>query len=405
MLWELGGALGDLGTLLPLSVALISLNHMDPTGVFLVVGLTYVLAGIVYRLPVPVQPLKAVAAIAIATGLPAGVVSASGLLMAAFLLLVAVTGIVRPMARLFPKAIVRGIQLGLAMLLIKAGLSLVAKRPVIAGGDDALVSIANVSVPVGWLMAIAASVVFFLFLRRRWVPASLVLLGMGAIAGLFWGSVPGLTTLRMGLSFPAFSVPGIPDLSAAMVLLVIPQIPLTLGNAVFASADAARTYYGPKARGVTHRNLLTTMGIGNALAGILGGAPVCHGSGGFTAHHRLGARTGAAPLMIGGMLIALAIFVDGNVLPILAMIPYAVLGVLVVFVGVQHGLLVRDLSSRPEIAVAVLVAVVALATANMAVGFGSGMVLFGGFRLLWKTRGRSPAPPTSGLGHNSVRQV
>ncbi len=91
-LFELGGALGDLGTLLPLIVALIALNHMNATSVFFVVGLAYIAAGLFYRLPMPVQPLKAVAAIAIAGGLSASVISASGLVMAAFLLLLAGTG-------------------------------------------------------------------------------------------------------------------------------------------------------------------------------------------------------------------------------------------------------------------------------------------------------------------------
>ena len=92
-LHELGGAVGDLGVLLPLTIALITLNHMNATSVFLVVGLAYIASGLFYRLPVPVQPLKAVAAIAIAGGLSASVISASGLLMAVFLLLMAGTGI------------------------------------------------------------------------------------------------------------------------------------------------------------------------------------------------------------------------------------------------------------------------------------------------------------------------
>src|SRR3972149_2888680 len=86
-LFELGGALGDLGTLLPLTVALITFNQMSATSVFLMVGLAYILSGLFYRLPMPVQPLKAVAAIAIANGLSASVISASGVIMAALLLL------------------------------------------------------------------------------------------------------------------------------------------------------------------------------------------------------------------------------------------------------------------------------------------------------------------------------
>ncbi len=380
--FELGGAVGDLGTLLPLSIALISLNRMDPTSVFLVVGLTYILVGLFYQLPVPVQPLKAVSAIAIAMGLSASVVSASGLLMAVILLGLAVAGIMGPMARLFPKAIVRGIQLGLALILLKAGISLISRQQIVAGGGNVVINLAGVSLSMGWFLAVFMAVVFVLLLRNGRFPASLAVLGAGAVIGLFWGSLPGLRDVKMGLSFPTLAVPSFSDLSTAFILLVIPQIPLTLGNAVFAAADTAKTYYGANAQRVSHRNLLTTMGIGNALAGFLGGVPVCHGSGGFTAHFRLGARTGAAPLAIGGMLLVLAIFVDGNVLPILALIPYSTLGVLVAFVGIQHGLFIRDLKNIPEIVVALCVAVIAFVTTNLAIGFGTGMLIYGLIRLL-----------------------
>ncbi|MDP6494117.1 MAG: putative sulfate/molybdate transporter [Dehalococcoidia bacterium] len=375
-LFELGGALGDLGVLLPLTVALITLNHMNATSVFLVVGLAYIAAGAFYRLPMPVQPLKAVAAIAIASGLSAGVISASGLIMAAFLLILAITGLVGPMSKLFPKAIVRGIQLGVGLFLVKAGLSLVSRQEIIIGGRDAYVALADLSIPVGWILAVALAVVFLLFLRSKRIPASLALLGLGVLAGVFWGSIPGLKSLSLGLSLPALSVPTMADLSIALVLLVIPQIPLTLGNAVFATNDTAKAYFGPKADRVTPKRLLTTMGIANLGAGFLGGMPICHGSGGLTAHYRLGARTGAAGLIIGGLFVALAIFVDGNVVPILSLIPYPVLGVLVMFVGVQHGMLAKDLRSARDIPVAVLVAVVALVTTNLAIGFASGICLY-----------------------------
>ncbi|MBI2856744.1 MAG: sulfate permease [Chloroflexi bacterium] len=399
-LFELGGAFGDLGVLLPLSAALISLNRMDPTSVFLVVGLAYIMAAAFYRLPVPVQPLKAVAAIAIAGGLSANVVSAAGLVMGAFLLLLAVSGLVGPLSRLFPKGVVRGIQLGVALFLVKAGLSLISKEQVLIGGKDSLIAVANLSIPVGWLLAIALGAVLIVTLRSKRVPASLVLLGLGIAAGVFWGSIPGLRGMSLGFSLPTVSVPGMPDLLTALVLLVIPQIPLTLGNAVFATSDTAKAYFGTRAERVTPKRLLATMGIANLGAGLLGGMPVCHGSGGLTAHYRLGARTGGAGLMIGGLFVALAILVDGNVLPLLSLIPYPLLGVLVIFVGVQHGMLVRDLRGARDIPVAALVAAVALVTGNLAIGFASGIALYYLLVLLSRSR-RFPTLARRGQGYES----
>jgi sulfate permease, SulP family len=103
--------------------------------------------------------------------------------------------------------------------------------------------------------------------------------------------------------------------------------------------------------------------------------PVCHGAGGMTAHFRLGARTGGAAVLIGIPLVAMALFLDGNVVPIFGLIPHAVLGVLVVFVGAQHSLFVRDLKKRREIAVALAVAVTGVLVSNLAIGLASGIAL------------------------------
>ena len=372
-LFELGGAFGDLGTLLPLTVALITLNHMGATGVFLVLGLAYIVSGLFYRLPMPVQPLKAVAAIAIAEGLSPSVISAAGLVMAAVLLLLAATGAIKTLARVFPKPVIRGMQLGVGLLLMKTGFLLVNKKQVLIGGSDSSIALTNFSIPVGLLIALALGIIFLLLLRTKRLPASLALLLLGIPVGLFWGSFLGLPALHFGLSLPAIAMPGLADLSTALVLLVIPQIPLTLGNAVFGTVDAARTYFGSQARRVTPKALLTTMGIANLGAGLLGGMPICHGSGGLTAHFHLGARTGGAALLIGIPFLAMALIFDGNIIPILSLVPYAVMGVLVVFVGVQHAFLVRDVKAKTEILVVLAVAIPGVITANLAVGLASGL--------------------------------
>jgi SulP family sulfate permease len=255
------------------------------------------------------------------------------------------------------------------------------------GGGDESLALANLSIPVGWLVAAALGGAFVLFLRSKKLPASLALLALGVSVGMVWGSFLQLPSLRFGLSFPAVAAPSLSDLQAALVLLVIPQIPLTLGNAVFATTDTAKAYFGPKAKRVTPKALLTTMGVTNLGAGLLGGMPICHGSGGLTAHFRLGARTGGAGLIIGVCLLAMALFLDGNVLPVLSLIPYPVLAVLVVFVAVQHCLLLRDLGSKREIVVATVIGIVGLATANLAIGVASGMCV----QLMLTALSRSPS--------------
>jgi SulP family sulfate permease len=194
----------------------------------------------------------------------------------------------------------------------------------------------------------------------------------------------------LGLNLPQPVLPSASDLPTALYLLVIPQLPLTLGNAVFATANTSRTYFGEQARRVTPRALLTTMGLSQALAAAIGGIPICHGSGGLTAHYKLGARTGAAPLMIGIVCLSIGLFVDGNVLPVLGLIPYPVLGILLAFAGLQHGLLVRDLLRWDEILTAASVAAVSWVAHNLALGFGTGIVVWQLCRLAQSVGTRRP---------------
>lgn len=371
---ELGGALGDVGTLIPLLAALIAVNGLDPTSVFLVVGLAYLLSGLYYRLPIPIQPLKAVSAVAVSLGLSASVVSASGLWMGVILLTLSLTGLMSVLARLFPKSVVRGIQLAVGLLLVRSGLLLAAKPEVLIGGQASSVRIASLTLPLGWLLTGVTGLILVACLRARRWPASLAVLGFGFLVSVGWGSMEGLREIHLGLTLPRLAWPTVKDATSALVLLVIPQLPLTLGNAVIATADTAKDYFGEKAEKVTHKALLMTMSLPNLLASAIGGMPVCHGSGGLTAHYKFGARTGGANLMMATLCLTIALFVDGNVIPILSLIPYPVLGVLLLFVGVQHALLARDLK-RSQIPIALSIAGTTLATGNLAIGFASGVLL------------------------------
>ena len=386
---EIAGALGDLGVLLPLAVALITVNGLSATGVFFGVGVAYILTGLTYRLPLPVQPLKAVAAIAIAQGLSGGAVVAAGWWMGLLLLLFVATDAARWMSRFFTRPVIRGIQLGLGLLLVRSGLLLASRLQIVPGGAEQVIHVASRPVPLGWLLAGAAGLVLVWAMRHRRWPASLIALSFGVFLALTLGGATGnLGQVRLGLSLPRPVLPRLPDLTTAFFLLVLPQIPLTLGNAVFATVDTAQAYFGGDARRVTPRALLTTMGLSQLVAALFGGVPVCHGSGGLTAHYKLGARSGLAPVLMGGLCLALAVFVDGNVVPILALVPYPVLGMLLAFVGVQHGLLARDLRGWEEGAVALVTATVGVATRNLALGFGAGIAVQQSSRLVRHLRTR-----------------
>ena len=180
---------------------------------------------------------------------------------------------------------------------------------------------------------------------------------------------------RFGPSLPSVALPSAADFWVAFTVLVIPQLPLTLGNAVVGTWDTARTYFKDRAHRVSPRALATSMGLANVVTGLVGAMPMCHGSGGLTAHYKLGARTGAAGLMIGGILLTMGVFFGEAAPQLLSLIPLAVLGVMLAIVGVYHALLVSDLTTKKQLAVTGTVAVVAITLGNIAFGFGAGILL------------------------------
>lgn len=383
---ELGGAVGDLGTLLPLMVALILISGVNATVALIGVGLFYIISGLYFKIPAPVQPLKAVSAIAISLGLSASVIGAAGLLMGIILLLLSITNLIRYVVKLFPQAVVRGIQLSIAIILFRRGVEFALSDQLFINQASATI-ITPVEFPIGLILAISALAVFiffrfFFFRQTQRVPPSLALLTFGLGAGFML--YPVLEIKQASLDIPAIALPGLSDFWLAFTLLVIPQLPLTLGNAVVGMSNTANDYFGEQARRVTPRALTTSMGLANLAAGLFGAMPMCHGSGGLTAHYKLGARTGGASLMIGAILIALGLIFGSSALPVLAMIPVAVLGVFLVIVGIYHGLLIRDIKTKEQLAVAGAVAVVTIVAGNLGLGFAAGILLHHGFGLLRK---------------------
>jgi SulP family sulfate permease len=164
-----------------------------------------------------------------------------------------------------------------------------------------------------------------------------------------------------------WSLPGLPSANAfltAAVLLVIPQLPLTFGNAVVAVTDVAHRLFGEQARTVTPRNVCRSAGIGNIAAAVIGGMPMCHGSSGLTAHHRLGARTAGMSLILGGALIAIGVVFGDQAPALLGQLPPVILAALLAYAGVRHAWLVAGLRGW-RLATAVVAGAAGAATGNL----------------------------------------
>lgn len=380
---EFAGSLGDLGTLIPLAIGLITINGLSFSTVFLWVGLFYLVSGVYYRLPIPVQPLKLVSALAIAfpekVTLP--VISAAGLLFGFTLLLLTVSGLIDRLARLFTQPIVRGIQLGLGLILITRGIDFI-------GGSGSLLpapatSVVADNLPINLLLGLGGLVLVLCLLSSRRFPAALVLVVSGILIGITMGAFRDLTW-HFGPSTMAFYLPGTDDLFTALLLLVIPQLPLTLGNAVIGTTDTAKSLFvdNRETERVSNRRLSLGMGLVNIFAGCMAAMPLCHGAGGLAAHYRFGARTGGSTIMFGLLLVLMALGFGQIGITLLTAIPNAVLGVLLLFAGLELALLIRDLGERGDLFIAFLIAGVSLATSNMSIAFGCG--IFVSWFLQWR---------------------
>lgn len=373
---DLSGAFADLGVLIPLEAALIAVNGINPTSTLLGVGVAYIGAGLYFRIPMPVQPLKAFSIIAIAQALSPSVIAAGALLMSLFLFLLASTRAVEYLTRAVPMSVVRGVQFALGIILIRSALRMVFSEPFLVGGDgQRYIGIAGTEVSLGLLVGLGCVLLLLLFLWRPLLPAAALVTVVGVVIG--FALVEDGVTFNLGPADMAFAVPATSDFLTALVVLVIPQLPLTLANSVVATVDVAQTYYGKRAVRVTPVRTSLSVAVGNVWAGLAGGLPMCHGSGGLTAHYRMGARTPASTALIGGVLIALALAFGQSALAVRSLMPYAVLGALLIYVGAQHLLLGLKVTGKRDLLVVIVVgAVAATPFANLAIGAGAGLVVY-----------------------------
>lgn len=373
---ELSGSLGDLGTLLPLSVALMVITGLSATSVLLMIGLFYIISGVYYKLPIPVQPLKVVSAIAIAypEKISLSIIAASAIIFGLILLFLAFSGLIDWVAKFFTKSIVRGIQLGLGFILINKGIKLILEPGLFL--NDKTVGISFLNFDLNIVIGFWGFLIALLLLSNKRFPAALVLVSGGILVGVLFGALSDVT-FSFGPTPVNVYIPGANDLKNALILLVIPQIPLTLGNAVMGTADACYTFFGKgkATEKVTYRALAMSMGLVNTLVGLIAAMPMCHGAGGLAAHYRFGARTGGSSIMIGIIFLIVALAFGKIGISLLSSIPNSILGILLLFAGIELALLIKDVSDKKDLFIVILIAGIGYATTNMGIAFIVGIVV------------------------------
>ena len=385
---ELAGSLGDLGALLPIAIAMVVINGLNPVGLFFSISLFFILSGIYFGVTVPVQPMKVIGAYAIATAMSPSQILASSLLMGVFLLIVGLTGAIEAIGKYTPKSVIRGVQLSTGALLISGGIKFIVGTSRFQALQNAAEPYLTVQflgpIQIGIVIGVMGGIMTFLLLDNKKFPAGLFVVLGGFITGLILGARVDLSSGNLGFNLPEFfpfTLPGKADFIFSLFVLVLPQLPMTLGNALLAYTDLSKKYFGDRSSKVTNRNVCISMALANFLSFCLGGMPLCHGSGGLAAHYRFGARTAGSNLMIGLIFLVLALILGNDIVNFFNLLPMSILGILLVFAGAQLTLTIMDLESRKDYFVATMVLGVTLAT-NLAVGFMAGMVI--GQLLRWE---------------------
>lgn len=355
---EWAGAFGDLGTLIPFAAAYLSVLKMDANGLFVAFGLSLIAAGLIYRTPFPVQPMKAigVAAVsqaALAAGMGATIVVGAALTTGVLWIVLAATGLARRAAGWVPRPALLGVVMGLGFTFMLEGIRMMSTGPWVAGT----------------LLALA-----FVLLSRPRVPAMLVLLVVGVAIALYEQPtlLGDMTGLRPEFSIPSFAWPSLTwsNLWVGFVLLALPQVPLTFGNALISVTEENNRLFPD--RPVSERAVAFSTGVMNLASSLLGGIPMCHGAGGMAGHVQFGARTGGSSIILGGILLVAGLFFSSSIVTIFRVFPPALLGVILFLAGIQLALGSREAGGGEKIDRFVVLATAAFAIWNVGIA-----VLFG----------------------------
>ena len=339
---EMAGSMGDFGTLFPLAIGYFVVNGLNPAGLLVMMGLANIVTGIVYRLPMPIEPKKVLAVTAISQRWPPSLIYASGFATGVIWLILGFTGLIQKIAAITPRSVVRGIQVTLGIMLAIEGFKMIS---------------------TAWILGIASIIIVILLRESKYAPAAIVLMALGIAMVGFQGELPG--AIQLGFTLPPLTTFSLPEIWKALVIAGFAQIALTATNAVIATSALIKEYWPDKP--VSEKKLALNMGVMNVIVPFFGGMPMCHGAGGLAGQYYFGARTGGTNIIEGTIEISLGLFLASSVANLFSLFPKSIIGAMLLLVGIELTKFVRDVKLR-EVPIMVLTVGVSLAT-NMALGF------------------------------------
>jgi xanthine/uracil/vitamin C permease (AzgA family) len=352
---EVAGAFGDIGTDLPLIVGMILATGLHSASVLVMFGLMQWFTAFRYRMPMPVQPLKAVAVIVIAQKIAPEVLYGGGLAIGIIMLVLTLTGAISWIAQVVPKAVVRGLQLGLGIQL-----AMLALRDYVQSDGMR-----------GYLLAAVAFAITIALLGNRRFPPAIPVIVIGIIYAFVYKMTRSDFSDAIGFTLPVFRTVSVSDITSGFILLALPQIPLSLGNSILATRQVAEDLF-PE-RQITVRKLSLTYALMNLVNPFFGGVPTCHGSGGLVGHYTFGARTGGSILVYGSIFLILGLFFAAGFQQVVQVFPLPILGVLLFFEAAALMSMIRDEAGDRD--GLMLVVIVGLIAAGIPYGYAIGLVV------------------------------
>lgn len=352
---EFAGSFGDIGTDLPLIVGMILACGLDATSALVMFGIMQIMTGLVYGIPMPVQPLKAMAVIMISQKLSGDLLYGAGLAIGITMLFLTATGLLSWLARMIPKSVVRGIQLGLGISLATLALKDYVKA-------DGL---------YGYIIAAASFILIVAMRGSKRYPASLFVILLGAIYAIFFKMDLMKLAGGFGLTLPEVHVPKLADILTGFFILSLPQLPLSLSNSVIATKQTVGDLF--PGHPVTVRKIGFTYTFMNLVNPFLSGIPTCHGAGGLAGHYTFGARTGGSVVIYGTIYLLMGLLFGKGFAEIVKVFPLPMLGVILLFEGLALMSFIKDISGdRHDLFVALLVAMIAV---GLPQGYITGLVI------------------------------
>lgn len=349
---EAAGSMGDFGVLLPFAISYIVVCGLDPAGFLVMMGLANIVTGLVYRLPMPIEPMKVLAPVAITQQWAPSLVYASSFGTGILWLFIAGSGLMDKLARITPAAVVSGIQLALGVLLAMEGFKLI---------NDGWLN---------WTLGCLSVLIVLTLRKSRYAPAAIVLVALGICIVAIKGQL--LDQIHIKFTPPPLTLFSIKEVWIAMVQGGFAQAPLTTTNAVIATSALIRHYWPDKP--VSERKLALNMGIMNVVTPFFGGMPMCHGAGGLAGQYFYGARTGGANVIEGTIEIFLGLFLADSISGLFTAFPLGIVGAMMLLVGLELTKFVRHIK-RDEFPLLIFTGLLSVFT-NMATGFFAGLCVY-----------------------------